>query len=107
MSGQVGAMNERIILLQQVATISTTDGSSTSTYPTLDTVWAERVLESSKESMVSDKLTLDTHIKLRIWFRTDIKPNYRVTYREENYRIIAIKELERKVDMELTIAILD
>ena len=107
MSCFIGNMNEKITLLQQVETTDATNGSVTSTYTTLATVWAERVVESAKESVIRDKMTLDTTITLKIRYRTDLSSNYRVTYRSEQYRIVSIKELERKTSMELKIAILD
>ena len=107
MSCNVGAMNEKIILLTQVSTTDATNGSFTNTWTTLATVWAERLMDSSKESVIKDKMTLDSHIRLKIRYRTDFGSNDRVTYRSENYKIIKINELERKTSMEITISILD
>ena len=105
--GDVGRMNEKIILLTEVSTRNTTDGSYTNTWTTLASVWAERVGEETSENVIKNKMTLETTIRLRIRYRKDIEPNYRVTYRSENYRIIGIKETDRKFYMELKIAILN
>jgi len=107
MSCNVGNMNEKILILKEVSTRSAVNGSWTNTWTTLVTIWAARLEESSKESILKDKMTLDTNIRFQIRYRTDIKPNYRVRYRSEDYRIIGIKETERKTLQEITISILD
>ncbi len=104
--GHVGNMNEKIILLKELSSQSATDGSFTNSWTEVATVWAEKINIKAREDVIKDKMTLETSIGFKIRYRNDIKPNYRVNYRNEVYRIISIKEIERKFYMELEIAIL-
>ena len=104
--GHVGNMNEKIILLKELSSQSATDGSFTNSWTEVATVWAEKINIKAREDVIKDKMTLETSIDFKIRYRNDIKPNYRVNYRNEVYRIISIKEIERKFYMELEIAIL-
>jgi SPP1 family predicted phage head-tail adaptor len=89
----IGGLRERMHI--EYATISQNSyGEEIEVWVLLSTVWCEVAynLNTSNENITSERQTATTDVRFTIRRRTDVNNKMRITYRQQQYDIVAITE---------------
>jgi len=85
--------NKRIVL-QKPRVARTAQGGYTTTWSTVDTVWARILPVSAKESRETDKETMTISHTVSIRYRRDIRPTWRLNFKLRYFALVGITNPE-------------
>ena len=95
---RIGSLNKRI-MLQYTTKVSDDMGGFTSTWTNAATVWAAIWPISAREQVQSMKETMTISHRIRIRYRSVLKPDWRVKFGNRYFNIVSIINQNEKNEM--------
>lgn len=95
-----GLLDRRIDILSPPVSVDEFGHVSTpETWPVLATVWASVVPVSSSEAVVADARSTVGRYDVRIRYRSDLAPKFRIRHDTMIFEIDGIEEIDRRVGL--------
>ena len=104
---RAGQLNKRVIL--QARSVSRGDsGGEVVTWTDVDTVWAAIWPKAGREYFSSDQVQAEVSGRIRIRWRADVRPDWRIEYGNRHFdikAIINVEERDRMLDLMVSEAV--
>ncbi len=100
----IGKFRHRIALEQNQPT-QADDGSRVDNWVTVATVWGELLESRGREYIAAQEAHSELNAKIKIRYRSDVKPEWRATYAGRTFDIIHVADIAgRRRRLELFVA---